>query len=170
MIFRDHYGGQEGSILPNTPVGMTSVFIHQDESIFPDACSFVPEHWIDHSQLDRYLVSFSKGSRQCLGINLAYAEMKMCLASIFLQFGSGGKEGVRMQGDEEVLERTDDLLHFSQMTFQTTPILIDFELQIYLTSRCFKLNPIVPCRRTPVFNTFVTTQNKSNSEIQELIL
>ena len=36
-----------------------------------------------------------------MGINFAYAEMKICLAAIFLKFGS---EAVRMEGDEGVLE------------------------------------------------------------------
>ena len=101
MTFHDRTCGEDWIIPPNTPVGMTSVLIHQDESIFHDAHSFVPERWIDDPRLDRYLVSFSKGSRQCLGINLAYAEMKICLAGIFRRFGS---EAVRMEGDEGVLE------------------------------------------------------------------
>ena len=104
LRFNDAHGGKEWSIPPNTPVSMTSVLIHQDESIFPDAQSFVPERWIENPRLDRYLVSFSKGSRQCLGINLAYAEMYLCLAAIFTRFGSGGKDEVRMEGDEGVLE------------------------------------------------------------------
>ena len=101
IIFHDRTSSKDWLIPPNTPVGMTSVLIHQDESIFRDALSFVPERWIDNPRLDRYLVSFSKGSRQCLGINLAYAEMKICLAAIFRSFGS---ESVRMEGDEGVLE------------------------------------------------------------------
>ena len=101
MTFHDRTCNKDWIIPPNTPVGMTSVLIHQDESIFRDAHSFVPERWIDNPRLDRYLVSFSKGSRQCLGINLAYAEMKICLAAIFRRFGS---ESVRMEGDEGVLE------------------------------------------------------------------
>ena len=101
MVFHDRTCDKDWVIPPNTPVGMTSVLIHQDESIFHDAHSFVPERWIDDPRLDRYLVSFSKGSRQCLGINLAYAEMKICLAAIFRRFGS---ESVRMEGDEGILE------------------------------------------------------------------
>lgn len=104
MLFRDSTSGREWSIPPNTPVGMTSVLLHQDEGIFPNAASFVPERWIENPRLDRYLVSFSKGSRQCLGINLAYAEMYLCLAAIFTRFGSGGENGVRMKGDEGVLQ------------------------------------------------------------------
>ena len=104
MLFRDAGSGKEWSIPPNTPVGMTSVLVHQDESIFPNAASFIPERWIDNPRLDRYLVSFSKGSRQCLGINLAYAEMYLCLVAIFRRFGIGGENGLRMKDDEGTLE------------------------------------------------------------------
>jgi cytochrome P450 len=92
---------------------MTSVLIHHDESIFPDSHEFRPERWIENPRLDRYLVSFSKGSRQCLGINLAYAEMYLCLSTLFLYFGSRGTDavgktvGVRDEKDEGVLELSD---------------------------------------------------------------
>jgi len=104
MLFTDAASGKQWSIPPNTPVGMTSTLIHQQESIFHDSKSFIPERWVENPRLDRYLISFSKGSRQCLGINLAYAEMYMCLAAIFRRFGSGGEKGVREAGDEGVLE------------------------------------------------------------------
>lgn len=104
MLFTDSASGKEWSIPPGTPVGMTSTLIHQDESIFPNAGAFIPERWIESPRLDRYLVSFSKGSRQCLGINLAYAEMYLCLGAIFRRFGSGGENGVRYREDEGVLE------------------------------------------------------------------
>lgn len=54
-----------------TPVGMTSMFLHNNEDIFPNAQSFIPERWMDTEQrkaLEKYLVPFSKGSRQCVGI------------------------------------------------------------------------------------------------------
>ena len=105
MLFIDRFGsGKEYLIPPQTPVGMTSFHIHHDESIFPDARSFIPERWIENPGLSRFLVSFSKGTRNCLGINLAYAEIYLCLAAIFRRFGSGGKDGVREEGDEGVLE------------------------------------------------------------------
>ena len=96
--------GKEYLIPPQTPVGMTSLLIHHDESLFPDARSFIPERWIENPRLSRFLVAFSKGSRQCLGINLAYAEIYLCLAAIFRRFGSGGEDGVREEDDEGVLE------------------------------------------------------------------
>ena len=106
MRFVDRYssGNKEYLIPPQTPIGMTSFHIHHDESIFPHAESFIPERWIENPGLSRFLVSFSKGSRSCLGINLAYAEIYLCLAAIFRRFGSGGKDGVREEGDEGALE------------------------------------------------------------------
>ena len=105
LIFTDRLGGgKEWVIPPGTPVGMTSTLIHHDESIFPDPRSFNPERWIENPRLDRFMVSFSKGSRICAGINLAYAEVYLGLASLFRRFGSAGVDGVRFDGDEGVLE------------------------------------------------------------------
>ncbi|CAG7954027.1 unnamed protein product [Penicillium olsonii] len=73
-------------IPPGTVVGMSAHSIHFDESIWgPDARSFRPERWLhpDAKQLDKYLVTFSKGARACAGINLAYAEIRIALAKLF---------------------------------------------------------------------------------------
>ena len=51
-----------------TPVGMTCALVHLNPRIFPDPLRFSPERWIENRDLNRYLLSFSKGSRQCLGI------------------------------------------------------------------------------------------------------
>ncbi|KAF6224986.1 hypothetical protein HO133_010181 [Letharia lupina] len=69
----------------NTPVGMTSVMLHDDPSLFPNPRSFQPERWLQPSktQLRKYLVPFGKGSRSCLGMNLAYCELYLTLAAIF---------------------------------------------------------------------------------------
>ena len=107
MRFIDRYGSgskKEYIIPPQTSIGMTSFHIHHDESIFPDAESFIPERWIENPGLSRFLVSFPRGSRSCLGINLAYAEIYLCQAAIFRRFGSGGKNGVRDEGNECALE------------------------------------------------------------------
>lgn len=109
IVFTDRSGsGKEYLIPPQTPVAISSFYVHHDESIFPDAESFIPERWIENTHLSRFLVSFSKGSRQCLGINLAYAEIYLCLVAIFRRFGSsaGGEDGVGVSGedDEGVLE------------------------------------------------------------------
>ncbi|EFW15797.1 conserved hypothetical protein [Coccidioides posadasii str. Silveira] len=75
-----------------TPVGMTSYLIHHNPEIFPDSSKFIPERWLDqdgkrHRHLDPYLMTFSKGSRQCIGINLAYAELYLIISSLIRRFG-----------------------------------------------------------------------------------
>ncbi len=97
--------GHRDWIIPaGTPVGMTSVLINQDESIFPDWREFKPERWIENPKLDRYMVAFSKGTRQCVGMPLAYAEMYLWLSGVYRRFGS---TEVRFEGDEGILELVD---------------------------------------------------------------
>lgn len=99
LIFND--GKKDWAIPPGTPVGMTSVLVHHDESVFPDSRKFLPERWIGQPHLDKYLVAFSKGTRQCIGMNLAYAEMYIAIAKIFRVYGS---TTVREDGDVGVFE------------------------------------------------------------------
>lgn len=45
--------------------------MHHDESVFPDSHKFDPERWTDlteRKRLEKYMVAFSKGSRQCIGM------------------------------------------------------------------------------------------------------
>jgi hypothetical protein len=91
----------EWTIPAGTAVSMTSYDVHRDEAIFPHSFAFKPERWVGNPGLERYLVSFGKGTRQCLGMNLAYAEIYLTLARLFRWFGSGS---VRSDGDVGVLE------------------------------------------------------------------
>lgn len=49
-----------------------SYFVHTDASLFPDPMKFDPDRWFraqhEGVNLSKFVVSFSKGSRQCLGI------------------------------------------------------------------------------------------------------
>lgn len=58
-----------------TPVSESNYFVHMDPTIFPQPDAFLPSRWIEAKEkgigLERYLVSFSKGSRQCVGIKYA---------------------------------------------------------------------------------------------------
>ena len=93
----------EWVIPAGTPVSMTSTLMHHEESVFPDSHSFKPERWVNDltGHLDRYMVAFTKGSRNCLGMPLAWAELYLCLSGIFRRFGS---VDVRGDDDEGVLE------------------------------------------------------------------
>jgi len=82
----------EWSLPPGTPVSTTPTLIPDNAVIFPDPNSFKPERWLpldtEGKRLQKFLVPFSKGSRQCLGKSLAYAELYMAFAAIFGEFGS----------------------------------------------------------------------------------
>ncbi|MCJ1462496.1 hypothetical protein MMC07_001098 [Pseudocyphellaria aurata] len=83
---------QYGShIIPSgVPVSMTHYIQHHDERVFPSSQTFDPDRWLDNPQapnsskpLTHYLVSFSKGTRNCIGMNLAYAQLYIVLATLF---------------------------------------------------------------------------------------
>lgn len=69
----------EGSllILAQTPVGQSAYFVHTDPTIYPNPYTFGPDRWVqaakDGIPLNKFLVSFTKGSRQCIGIQYAAA-------------------------------------------------------------------------------------------------
>ena len=76
---------QDWEIPKGTPVGMTSTLIHQNPDIYSEPLEFIPERWLDpieRQRLEKYLVPFSRGSRQCAGMNLAMAEMYIMIALV----------------------------------------------------------------------------------------
>jgi cytochrome P450 len=84
---------KEWIIPPGTPVAMTPHLVLFDESIFPEPHKFKPERWLDQmaegrttSRLDKYILSFGKGSRNCIGIHLAYAQLYMSIAAIVQRY------------------------------------------------------------------------------------
>ncbi|KAF7450793.1 Cytochrome P450 [Pyrenophora tritici-repentis] len=64
--------------------------LNSHPDVFPDPDTFRPERWIEASargeHLERYLVTFTKGSRICLGINLAYAALYLTVAALVRNF------------------------------------------------------------------------------------
>lgn len=62
-----------------TPIGMTSMINHWNKDLFPEPDEFIPERWLvdgqPNYQLQKKLIAFGKGSRSCLGEQLAYCEL-----------------------------------------------------------------------------------------------
>jgi cytochrome P450 len=52
------------------PVGMSAYMMHSDPSVYDEPFEFKPERWLNNvtPAMNRNLVPFSKGSRNCLGI------------------------------------------------------------------------------------------------------
>jgi hypothetical protein len=53
--------------------------MHHNETVFPDSHRFKPERWLDPAErkrLEKYMVAFSKGSRQCIGMQYVFLAFK----------------------------------------------------------------------------------------------
>lgn len=86
---------QGWTIPARTPVSLSIVDHHHNEDIFVDSYAFKPERWLTRDQqgqlqldksLDRWWFPFGKGSRSCLGVNLATAEILLGLATLFRKY------------------------------------------------------------------------------------
>ncbi|KAI0503214.1 trichodiene oxygenase [Xylaria bambusicola] len=71
------------------PVGMTPFLLHTDDQVHCNAHDFIPARWIDvnrRKQSEAAFVPFSKGSRICLGMHLAWAELYIVVAALVRRF------------------------------------------------------------------------------------
>jgi cytochrome P450 len=96
---------------PGTMVGVQQWSAYLSKRNFVDADRFCPERWLNNG-VTKYkddkkgvVNAFSMGPRSCLGMTLAYAEMKVILARVFYNYdmelceeSQGWKDGLRMYG------------------------------------------------------------------------
>lgn len=91
LVYDDHENDKAWHLPPGSVVGMSPYKTVMDEAIFYDARGFHPERWVDDGEkLDKYLDIFCSGTRTCLGMALAHAELYLVLAKLFRRWGSGG--------------------------------------------------------------------------------
>lgn len=83
---RLHHGMTGRNVRIGPPV---AALIHLNPEHFPAPRAFRPERWLLELKdgsfgggRGMYLLSFGKGSRSCLGVNLAYAELYVTLACV----------------------------------------------------------------------------------------
>ncbi|ORY17178.1 cytochrome P450 [Clohesyomyces aquaticus] len=74
---------EQWTIPRGTPVMESLYLIHMDPDISPEPFAFRPECWIENPKLTKYLFAFSRGSRGCLGMNLAISELYVAMAYLF---------------------------------------------------------------------------------------
>ncbi|KAI0197706.1 cytochrome P450 [Astrocystis sublimbata] len=76
---------KQWTIPKGTPVGMGAYSLHTNFRIYPEPFKFSPERWLGdyNPKMDECLVPFTRGSRKCLGYNLALAELNWVLAVLF---------------------------------------------------------------------------------------
>ena len=78
------------TIPPGHPVSMSLRHILLNGAIFRDPDAFRPERWLkgdpDLERINGFYVPFSRGTRNCIGINLAYAQVYIVLACVLRRF------------------------------------------------------------------------------------
>ncbi|KAK8024999.1 hypothetical protein PG990_002822 [Apiospora arundinis] len=89
---RDLFYGDGNLCIPaGTPVGMTTILMHLDETLYPKPLSFNPDRWMEadfeaRKRLNKVYAPFSKGERICLGMHFAWASMYVIVAQVVQQF------------------------------------------------------------------------------------
>ena len=77
-------------IPPGTAVSMSIRDVNLNETIFPNGDQFIPERWLGDSEkrqvLEKYMVAFSRGPRNCIGMNLALAELYLVIGNLFRDY------------------------------------------------------------------------------------
>ncbi|ATZ50413.1 hypothetical protein BCIN_05g07640 [Botrytis cinerea B05.10] len=79
----------DGYFMPaGTSISQSIHSLHHNASIFPSPEKFDPERWIkdEEKELEKYFAPFSKGSRACLGMNLANQEIYVVIALFCARF------------------------------------------------------------------------------------
>jgi cytochrome P450 len=74
------------SIPPGTPVSMSLRDILLDERMYERPQEFLPERWLARGKHSKLHLPFGRGSRMCIGMNLAMAELYVILGSMFRRF------------------------------------------------------------------------------------
>ncbi|KAL8885902.1 MAG: hypothetical protein Q9215_006310 [Flavoplaca cf. flavocitrina] len=72
-----------------TPIGMTMMNVLHNPIVYPSPQTFDPSRWLDlspDSPENQIFVCYGKGSRMCLGMNLAQVELYIAVAAVFRRF------------------------------------------------------------------------------------
>ncbi|KAI0478374.1 cytochrome P450 [Xylariaceae sp. FL0804] len=73
---------------PGINIHTSAYLLNRHPSIWEDPYTFKPERWIkgEVSRQEKYLATFSRGARQCLGKDLAWCELLLVLSNLFRRF------------------------------------------------------------------------------------
>jgi cytochrome P450 len=74
------------TIPPGTIFSMSPLTTHMNPDAFEDPYEFRPQRWIDDPKIGRAFLGFARGSRNCVGMNLARKEMALVLSTIFRKY------------------------------------------------------------------------------------
>ncbi|KAI0013591.1 cytochrome P450 [Xylariaceae sp. FL0662B] len=97
-----------------TPVGMTTLLMHMNEKLYPRPERFEPERWVQleaRKKANKTYAPFSRGTRSCLGMHLAWAEMRIVVSTLVhrfdFEFDGAGPKDVIAYSDEFIIGTED---------------------------------------------------------------
>lgn len=114
------------TIPPKTKISMSTSDVNLDKSIWGDDVEvFRPERWLGHPELDKWLMTFSKGARVCAGQELAWMELKLIVATSFRKFDMRipDEEGIT---DADILPYCDGFTPGPRNYMQKLPVVATF--------------------------------------------
>ncbi|KAJ4377178.1 hypothetical protein N0V83_000001 [Neocucurbitaria cava] len=85
LIFQ-YPAGRRLTIPAGTMVGMTAPIVNRHTAWYANPDVFDPDRYLNDPKLMRRHLTFSKGMRQCLGMNLAYQELQTFTAGMFRKY------------------------------------------------------------------------------------
>lgn len=117
-------------IPPGTRISMSIPDINLDTSIWgSDAHLWRPERWLPGHEgyfggMEKYLKTFSQGTRVCAGVELAWVELKLITATLFRRFDMriDEKAGV---GDADIVPWVDGFTPGPKSLMQRLPVLVE---------------------------------------------
>ncbi|KAF2024303.1 cytochrome P450 [Setomelanomma holmii] len=66
-----------------TPCMQSPYLLHMDPALYPEPFEFKPQRWLENPELKKFLFAFGRGSRSCLGMNLAVSELYFAIAMVW---------------------------------------------------------------------------------------
>lgn len=97
---------------------MTTADILHSHQLYPYPKTFLPERWLSELRdkdtglalpkpEDKYFVPFGKGSRNCIGMPLAMAELYVVVGNLVRRFGGEGEMSLWETSEEDVVPAVD---------------------------------------------------------------
>ncbi|ERS99014.1 Cytochrome P450 family protein [Sporothrix schenckii 1099-18] len=81
------YDDGSSIVLPRgSSIGMAAPLLNRSPRLYRDPDTFDPDRFLEDPTLARRSMTFSRGARQCIGINLAYQELQTFTAGIFRKY------------------------------------------------------------------------------------
>lgn len=98
-LIYEYEDGRQLLIPAGTGIGMTAPLLNRHPDLYDRPDEFLPDRYIQEPSLSRHQFAFSKGTRQCIGMHLAYQELQTFTAGIFRRFDMfDPQKGEKSQG------------------------------------------------------------------------